>query len=314
MTGMTHHYLGLVIDFTDAPIVTINQTGMIDILSTTRAEVAAATEGRSKVQFKVGSTITPKTPAPHYLFDISEGKEPLTVDMKSIFHSTVAKLIFLANRTRSDILTAVSFLAKRVLYPTDEDWTKLTRTLTYLEATKALKLRLGVTFPITVHTNVDASFAVHHDMKSHTGVCISLGTGCFYAKSTGQKINTTSSCQAELVAVAKGLQQAIYSAYLIEEQGYDRPLVIVNQDNQSTIRLIENGRSNSELTRHIEIGYYWVHDLIKRGLIKVIYCPTEEMIADIFTKPLQGAIFDHLRGKVLGMSPHSILSTPVSKQ
>ena len=140
-------------------------------------------------------------------------------------------------------------------------------------------------------------------MKSHTGVCISLGTGCFYAKSTGQKINTTSSCQAELVAAAKGRQQSIYSAYFIEEQGYLIPMVIVHQDNMSAIKLIENGRSSSELTRHIEIGYYWLKDLVSGGLIHVIYCPTREMLADIFTKPLQGALFEYLRGKILGKSP-----------
>ena len=44
--------------------------------------------------------------------------------------------------------------------------------------------------------------------------------------------------------------------------------------------------SNSELTRHIQIGYYWVKDLIDRGLITVEYCPTESMIADSFTKPI----------------------------
>ena len=59
-------------------------------------------------------------------------------------------------------------------------------------------------------------------MKSHTGVCISLGTGCFYAKPTGQKINTTSSCQAELVAAAKGLQQSIYSRSRVPETHGDR--------------------------------------------------------------------------------------------
>ena len=302
--GLVHHYLGVVIDFTDAPYITLNQTGMIeDIVSSTRAAILAAGTSGSKVPTQVGPRTTPKTPAAGYLFSVTEGKAPVSDELKTVFHTAVAKILFLANRTRPDVLTAVSFLTKRVLHPTAEDWEKLTRTLSYLEATKNLKQRLGATFPLCVRTYVDASFAVHPDMKSHTGLCISLGTGIFYAKSTGQKINTTSSCQAELVAVAKGLQQAIYSSYLIEEQGYPRPMVTVYQDNQSAIRLIENGRSNSELTRHIEIGYYWVKNLVDRGLIEVTYCPTGEMLADIFTKPLQGTLFEYMRGKVLGTSP-----------
>ena len=106
-----------------------------------------------------------------------------------------------------------------------------------------------------------------------------------------------------MVALAKGVQQSIFSAYFLASQGYPMPQIIVNQDNISTIKLISNGNSNSELTRHIQIGYYWVKDLIDRGLITVVYCPTENMIADFFTKPLQGTLFNHMLEKVIGISP-----------
>ena len=172
-----------------------------------------------------------------------------------------------------------------------------------MENTKTQNLKLGMTIPLTIRTYIDASFAVHSDYKSHTGICISLGVGVYYAKSTAQKINTTSSCQAEMVALAKGLQQSIFSAYFLAGQDNPMPQIIVNQDNQSTIKLISNGRSNFELTRHIQIDYYWVKDLIDRGLITVVYCPTESMIADFFTKPLQGTLFNHVRENVTGISP-----------
>ena len=125
----------------------------------------------------------------------------------------------------------------------------------------------------------------------------------FYCKSTAQKCNATSSCQSELIALSKGLQQSLWTASFLEAQGYNREPVTVYQDNQSTIKLVENGRSNSELTRHIEIGYFWVHDLVKRGLVTVQYCPTADMVADYFTKPLQGSTFIKLRDKVMGLSP-----------
>ena len=83
------------------------------------------------------------------------------------------------------------------------------------------------------------------------------------------------------------------------------------QDNTSTMKLIEKGRSTSELTRHIQIGYYWVHDLIKRGLINLEYCPTNEMVADYFTKPLQGATYKHIRAMVMGDTPCT--DTPKTK-
>ena len=108
--GLIHSYLGLVIDFTEAPIVTLNQTGMIeDIITSTKIAVDTARSDGSKVHLKVGPRITPKTPAPAYLFNTTEGKEPLCDSFMTIFHTVVAKLIFLTNRTRAHILTAVSF-------------------------------------------------------------------------------------------------------------------------------------------------------------------------------------------------------------
>jgi hypothetical protein len=152
-------------------------------------------------------------------------------------------------------------------------------------------------------TFIDASFATHTNMRSHSGVCIILGTGAYYSKSTAQKLNTTSSCEAELVALSKGLQQSLWSSYFIENQGYPASTIIVFQDNQSTIKLVENGRPTSELSRHIRVGYFWLHDLILKKAIKLVYCPTEFMITDIMTKPLLGSLFRTMRDRIMGAVP-----------
>jgi hypothetical protein len=102
------------------------------------------------------------------------------------------------------------------------------------------------------------------------------------------------------------MQQSLWSSYFIEEQGYPRCPITVLQDNQSTIRLVENGRPTSELSRHIRIGYFWLHDLLVKGIIRLIYCPTENMIADLMTKPLQGSLFRTMRDRVMGITPCSM--------
>ena len=102
------------------------------------------------------------------------------------------------------------------------------------------------------------------------------------------------------MALAKGLQQSLFLAYFLKSHGYPQLPVIVSQDNESTIKLIEYGRPTSELTRHIEIGYFWAKDLVERNLIEVKYCPTDEMIADFYTKLLQSQLFNFLRGKIMG--------------
>ena len=194
-------------------------------------------------------------------------------------------------------------MTKKVLSPTHEDGRKLLRALRYLAHTSDVVLTLGYRGVPTIHVFIDASFAVHTDKKSHTGVMSSLGVGAFYTKSTSQKINTTSSCEAELVALSKGLQQSLWSRTFLIAQGILVPPLIIHQDNQSTIKLIERGRPAAEQTRHIDIGYFWATDLITRGIITIKFCPTLSMLADFFTKPLQGSLFLSLRDQVLGVKP-----------
>ena len=310
-TGKIHSYIGMVFNFTTNVLI-IDQIGMIeDILISTRIAIdeyittslsPVQRTSADKLRISCGSA-SAKTPAATYLLNVSPTSPPLNENLKCIFHSTVAKLMFISNRSRQDLLLAISFLAGRVLFPTEEDWGKLMRILRYLESTKMMRLQLGCTTPIQVHTSIDSSFNPISSGKSRSGVSISLGRGVIYSKSTVQKINTTSSCQAELVALAKGLQQSLFLYYFLKSHGYPPLPVIVSQDNQSTIKLIENGRPTSELSRHIEIGYFWAKDLVERKLIEVNYCPTEEMIADFFTKPLQSQPFNFLRGKIMGTSP-----------
>ena len=77
----------------------------------------------------------------------------------------------------------------------------------------------------------------------------------------------------------------------LDAQGYESLPIILHQDNMSLMTLAEKGRSTSERTHCIQIRYFWIHDYIDRGDIFLLHCPTEEMIADFFTKPLQGELF-----------------------
>ena len=80
-------------------------------------------------------------------------------------------------------------------------------------------------------------------------------------------------------------------AAFLAVQGEYVPTTTIYQDNKSTILLAENGRSSSsKQTRHLNIRYYFITDHIKRGHVKVAFCPTQDMIADFFTEPLQAAV------------------------
>ena len=83
----------------------------------------------------------------------------------------------------------------------------------------------------------------------------------------------------------------------------------------SSILLERNSRSSSgKQTRHISIRYFFVADRIKKGELCVAYCPTEEMVADFYTKPLQGRLFRKLRNVIMGLPPETEMNTEVPPQ
>jgi len=96
------------------------------------------------------------------------------------------------------------------------------------------------------------------------------------------------------------MAQVLWTRYFLEAQGYDLEDNIVFQDNESAMLLERNGRaSSSKRTRHINVRYFFVQDRIAAGEMSVAYCPTKEMVADYFTKPLQGSLFFKLRAYIM---------------
>ena len=147
---------------------------------------------------------------------------------------------------------------------------------------------------------VDAAFAVHMDFKSHTGSVFTLGKGCITSMSIKQKVNTRSSTEAELVALDDTLAKILWTKLFIEAQGFKVNINIVYRDNTSTMKLEENGKESSgKRTRHFSIKLFYATDLIKRKEMKIIYCPTEEMVADYMSKPLTKTSFNKFRGKIM---------------
>ena len=93
----------------------------------------------------------------------------------------------------------------------------------------------------------------------------------------------------------------------MEHQGYDVQDVLVHQDNESAILLETNGRKSAgKSSRHIKIKYFLVAGSIKANEMRVLHCPIEDMIADFYTKPLQGALFVKHRNSMLGIDPKHI--------
>ena len=286
--GNEHDYLGMNIVFKDKKV-----------------EVEMKKQIREAIQWygKLGNA-RPPTPAAKHLFMTNENAKSLEPSVSDKFHSVVAKLLYISKRARPDIEPTVAFLCTRVSCPDVDDWKKLGRLLSYLQNTIDDTRIIGASSLDNLLTWVDAAYAVYKNMRSQTGGAISLGHGVVQGRSSKQKINTKSSTEAELVGVSEFLPYNIWLTNFMKEQGYPIENNTLLQDNTSAIKLESNGRNScTGNSRHIDVQYFFVADRVKKGEITIKYCPTNKMLADFFTKPLQGTLFKFFKDVIMGHLP-----------
>ena len=197
---------------------------------------------------------------------------------------------------------SVAFLTTRVMCPDEDDWNKLLRMMRYLRGTKELPLILSANSTNIVKWWVDRSYGIHLDARNQTGVTASLGKVYFMSTSIKRTLNTRSSTETELVAADDIMPHLCWTNYFLECQGYNVNSAIMYQDNSSEI-LLENNRraSSSKRNKHLNIRYFFITDLIKKGDLHIEYCPTDNMVADFFTKPLQGKKFLQFRKVIMNL-------------
>jgi hypothetical protein len=177
----------MTLDFRTKGVVKVSMIEYID-------EITQAMDAACK-EFDDGyKTVTYRnkihTAAPDDLFKVNVDEVKLSQAQAKAFHNIVAKALYAAKRSRPDIALAVAFLTTRVREPDVDDWRKLTHLNGYLKATRELPLVLGAVSTGVLHWHVDASFAVHPNMRGHTGGTLTMGRGCPISTSTKQKLNT----------------------------------------------------------------------------------------------------------------------------
>jgi hypothetical protein len=281
--GPLQSYLGMSFDFTEKGKVRVGMQKQID-------ELLSNFRGKEK-----------PSPAANDMFHVTNSNN-LSKDYSESFHSTVAKLLYVAKRARPDLLTAVAFLTTRVQHPTEADSKKLERLLGYLLRTKDRVLILEPSRDMQLRAYVDASYDVHDGAKSHTGIVLTLGIGAIYAKSSKQKLVTKSSTEAELVALAEATDVVMWARQFLNSLGYTQRPTCIFQDNKSTIIIANKGYDMHGRTKHVSLRYFLVSDLVQRCELTLTYLPTERMIADVLTKPLQGQLFNQLCDGLMGSS------------
>ncbi len=208
----------------------------------------------------------------------------------NLYQRKVGSLMYAAVVTRPDIAFAVSRLARFLTNPGPLHQAAADRTLLYLKRHRDLGLQLGGGDKYLVAS--DASFADNTaDRKSSQGYAMKLFGGLVGWRANKQATVTTSTTEAELMALSQAAREGIYIRRMLEElevnldQGDDD--VVIQCDNQQTLRLVqaEIGKLSTKL-KHVDIQNHWLRQEYQRRHINVCYVDTKSMIADGLTKAL----------------------------
>ena len=289
--GPVHDYLGVVYRHHPGKYLEIDMRGYIKDMI---AYYPNAFKG----------TIKCSSPAGPDLFESKPNTGYLCKEKAELFHTMVAKGLFVAKRARPDILPVIAVLCTRVSKPTEHDWKLLDRMMKFLYATREETQKIDVNQQLNITKwYIDAAFAVHEDFKSHTGGVLffdNIRGGSILSVSRKQKLNTKSSTEAELVAVDDVAVMIFWTRLFMEAQGYPIEKNIIFQDNQSAILLETNGKwSSGKRSRAFNIRYFFITDQCIRGNATIMYCPTDQMAGDYMTKPLQGTKGTNWRNSIM---------------
>ena len=139
------------------------------------------------------------------------------------------------------------------------------------------------------HGYSDASFASEEDGKSISGNIFMSGGGPIIWGSRKQRMVVLSTTEAEYVALTEAMREAAWLRNLYKELGYEQTEpMLIRGDNQGSMSIAEDPQFHKR-TKHFNVKVHYIREKIKEKTIKVEYCPTAEMIADIMTKPLARA-------------------------
>ena len=184
--------------------------------------------------------------------------------------------------------------------PCPTHWQALKRVLRYLQATPTHDICFSGSSEGELIGYTDADWADDIETRRSTsGYVFLLNKGCISWRSKKQRTVALSSTEAEYMALSEAIQEAVWLKAFTSELGEEVSdgALTVFEDNQGAIALAKNPEFHKR-TKHIDIRYHFVREKVEEGQVVLKYCPTQDMLADIMTKPITAAQFDTLRTKL----------------
>ena len=228
---------------------------------------------------------------------VNEASEKGPLCDRSKYQELLGCLLFISTRTRPDISLSVSLLCRYASKPTTLHWNYLKRILRYLNGTKRFALRIHGQEEATLLAFCDANWAGDPlDRKSTTGVVLKIGLTTVAWRTQKQKSVALSTTEAEFMALSEGLKLVLWLRSLLGELDCKQmDPTVIKEDNQGAVTWGQEGVRHA---KHVFIRKNFVKENVDKGSIRLEYCETKKMTADILTKPLLRLAFDKHRDEL----------------
>ena len=204
------------------------------------------------------------------------------------YREIVGSLVYAMTCSRPDLAWIITKLSQHLACPNHADWMTINHVLRYIKGTTEHKLTFRKSGDPKILGHSDSDWASSkEDRKSTTGYCFSLNCdGPLIAwKSRKQPTVALSSCEAEYMALTNATQEAMFLINLTRDFGHTTQLpLLIRGDNQGSLDMVKNDVSN-ERSKHIDIELHFIRDKHREGIIDVNHIPTNDNVADLFTKP-----------------------------
>ena len=228
---------------------------------------------------------------------VNEASEKGPLCDKSRYQELLGCLLFISTRTRPDISLSLSLLCRYASQPTIIHWSYLKRILRYLNGTKIFALRIHGQDDATLLAFCDANWAGDPlDGKSTTGVVLRVGLTTVAWRTQKQKSVALSTTEAEFMALSEGLKLVLWLRFLLDELDCAQmDPTVIKEDNQGAVTWGQEGVRHA---KHVSIRKNFVKENVQKGSIQLEYCATNDMTADVLTKPLLRLAFDKHRDEL----------------
>ncbi|KAI5313376.1 hypothetical protein L3X38_042550 [Prunus dulcis] len=222
----------------------------------------------------------------------------------TMFRSVVGALQYLTF-TRPDLAYAVNTVCQYMNNPTDVHWLLVKRILRYVQGTlsfginfTSISTRVSDPWQLSAYSDADWAGDIN-TRRSTTGFVVFLGPNPISWQSKKQGSVSRSSTEAEYRALANTAADIAWIRQVLQDVKYFLPNPpVMYCDNLSALALSSNPVYHSRI-KHLDIDYHFVREKVQKKDLLVQYVPTEEQVADVFTKGLHSPIFSrhcsHLR-------------------